>query len=41
MNPPPFVNRKAKIMAQMCAMQKNFAAGHKTLLEGMKVCVMH
>ncbi len=38
---PPFVSRKAKIMAQMCAMQKNFAAGHKTLLEGMKVCVMH
>ncbi len=38
---PPFVSRKAKIMAQMSAMQKNFAAGHKTLLEGMKVCVMH
>ncbi len=35
------MNRKAKIMAQMSAMQKNFAAGHKTLLEGMKVCVMH
>jgi hypothetical protein len=33
----PTVRRKAKILAQMSVMQKNFAAGHKNLLEGMKV----
>jgi hypothetical protein len=33
------MSRKAKILAQMSAMQKSFAAGHKNLLEGMKVTV--
>ena len=34
------LSRKAKILAQMTAMQKTFAAGHKNLLEGMKVVII-